>query len=133
MMRDAFGIIGSLHTAPVLVCRMKLPPTNHRPASVDNRHIDQSLTNARLESRRDPCAHASFDDRYMAAKAVFRERKQVWEGINPSFLSKPPRERDEEQARQYRLWKRRLAYEKGNPEVGDHGDGEAEVGRCLSV
>lgn len=76
----------------------------------------------------------------MAAKAVHKERKPVWEGINPNLLARPPRgggggnassgrggggagggrdrKKDDVQAAQYRLWKRRLAYERSNPEVG---------------
>lgn len=72
--------------------------------------------------------------RYNAARAVYKERKPVWDGINPNLLARPPsntttsssgssvnnrerRKRDEAQASQYRLWKRRLAYERSNPEV----------------
>lgn len=73
--------------------------------------------------------------RYMAAKAVYKERKPMWDGINPNFLARPPRgqtlggvamvggargkerKREEMQMTQFRLWKRRLAYERSNPEV----------------
>lgn len=65
---------------------------------------------------------------------MYKERKPVWDGINPNLLARPPsntttsssgssvnnrerRKRDEAQASQYRLWKRRLAYERSNPEV----------------
>lgn len=66
----------------------------------------------------------------MAAKAVYKERKQIWDGIDPNLLARPPRghhggsgggkdskKREEAQAGQYRLWKRRLAFERTNPEV----------------
>lgn len=69
--------------------------------------------------------------RYMAAKAVYKERKPIWDGINPNFLARPPRgnsggagggrDRDRDgrkrEETQYRLWKRRLAFERSNPEV----------------
>ncbi|CAN0145333.1 unnamed protein product, partial [Hapterophycus canaliculatus] len=66
--------------------------------------------------------------KYMAAKAVYKERKPVWDGINPNLLARPPRgnsassggrdskKREDAQAGQYRLWKRRLAFERTNPE-----------------
>lgn len=73
----------------------------------------------------------------MAAKAVYKERKPIWDGINPNLLARPPRgssggggggdggrsrdrdnrKREEAQAVQYRLWKKRLAFERSNPEV----------------
>ncbi|CAM9511968.1 unnamed protein product, partial [Discosporangium mesarthrocarpum] len=60
-----------------------------------------------------------FQPRYQAAKAVFKERKLAWEGIDTNQLARPPHDGDEEQARQLRLWKRRIAYERGNPELAD--------------
>lgn len=66
----------------------------------------------------------------MAAKAVYKERKPIWDGINPNLLARPPRatsnsgggsgrdrdSRKREEA-QCKLWKKRLAFERSNPEV----------------
>ncbi|CAM9717905.1 unnamed protein product [Scytosiphon promiscuus] len=87
--------------------------------------------------------------KYMAAKAVYKERKPVWDGINPSLLARPPRgtsggggggreskKREDAQAGQYRLWKRRLAFERTNPELTDENGFRARVrhsyAQCLS-
>lgn len=37
------------------------------------------------------CIFPPCNVRYMAAKAVYKERKPVWEGINPNLLARPPR------------------------------------------
>ncbi|CAN0184375.1 unnamed protein product [Ascophyllum nodosum] len=93
--------------------------------------------------------------KYNAARAVLKERKPLWDGINSHLLARPPRraassssaggssssnrerrKRDEAQALQYRLWKRRLAYEKSNPELIDEDGLRARVrhsyAQCLS-
>lgn len=78
-----------------------------------------------------------FDFRYQNAKAIYRDRKPYVEHIDSSFLASPPRENDDKQANQYRLWKRRISYEKGNPEVGDLcsicGSLECSVVQCTIV
>ncbi|CBN77606.1 conserved unknown protein [Ectocarpus siliculosus] len=92
--------------------------------------------------------------KHMAAKAVYKERKPIWDGIDPNLLARPPRghhggsggggggggkdrkKREEAQAGQYRLWKRRLAFERTNPELTDEDGLRARVrhsyAQCLS-
>jgi len=53
--------------------------------------------------------------KYMAARAVYRERKNYFEGISRNMLARPPRGTAKER-QQVQLWKRLLGYEKTNPQ-----------------
>ncbi|KAH3758944.1 cleavage stimulation factor subunit 3 [Pelomyxa schiedti] len=52
---------------------------------------------------------------YQAAKATYRDRKALMDGISRNILPRPPRGLDKEN-HQVQLWKKLIAFEKSNPQ-----------------
>ncbi|KAI3857178.1 hypothetical protein MKW98_010592 [Papaver atlanticum] len=70
---------------------------------------------------------SEYQPKFNSAKAVYRERKKLVDGIDWNMLAVPPTGSDKEE-QQCMAWKRFLAFEKGNPQ---RIDSEASKNRVI--